>query len=372
MSRILHLSEYTKGGIETHLNEVLKYQSDNHDIYLLVSEFNSDRDSLRISPDRLFMYPYQRKLTYFPKALNSIRQTLRKINPDIVHVHGTFAGLFLRTLFLFKKQRPVVVYCSHGWSFLMDTAPWKRKLYAWVEKAMSIRTDAIIHISKYEYEMAMRYGLSDKKSVVVYNGVSDAAAIGDTKPFEVRQEMINLLFVGRFDRQKGFDLLLEVFNEHRFENVRLYLAGDSVLQQSEYEYPDNAVKLGWIRNSDIDRYMSACDAIIVPSRWEGFGIVAIEALRNKKPVIASNRGALPEIVQHGVNGYVFDFEKKEDLAGIVRSLDKIKLAKMGQAGGRIFDAKFHSDRMNKQIERLYEVAADKPSGSYSAHVKNYV
>ncbi|RKP53841.1 glycosyltransferase family 1 protein [Cohnella endophytica] len=372
MSRILHLSEYTKGGIETHLNEVLKYQSDNHDIYLLVSEFNSDRDSLRISPERLLMYPYKRKPSYFLKAMSSIRKTVKEIDPDIVHVHGTFAGLFLRTLFLFKRKRPVVVYCSHGWSFLMDTVPWKRRLYAWIEKAMSLRTDVIIHISQHEYEMAMRYGLSAKKSVVVYNGVSDAAVQADAIPFVVRADKINLLFVGRFDRQKGFDLLLEVFNEHRFEDVRLYLAGDSVLQQRDYAYPDNAVKLGWIRNSDIDRYMSACDAVIVPSRWEGFGIVAIEALRNKKPVIASNRGALPEIVEHGVNGYVFDFDDKEELAGIVKSLDKVKLAQMGQAGGRIFEAKFHSDRMNKQIERLYEATVDNPGGTFSAEAKNYV
>ncbi|MCD9024058.1 glycosyltransferase family 4 protein [Cohnella silvisoli] len=371
MSRVLHVSEFTKGGIETHLNEVLKYQSESHDIYLIVSEQNSNRDTLQISPDRLFLYPYQRKPQYFLKAMRSIQKTVNEINPDIVHVHGTFAGVFLRTLFFFKRKRPVVIYCSHGWAFLMDTVPWKRKLFALVEKVLSLRTDFIINISNHEYEMAMNYGLSSKKSVVVYNGVSDAPS-SDHLPFAVKKEKINLLYVGRFDRQKGFDLLLEVFNEHMFADVTLYLVGDTVLKQYEFKFPDNAVKIGWVDNSEIDRYMKSCDAVIVPSRWEGFGIVAIEALRNKKPVIASNRGALPEIIQHGVNGYIFDFDNKEELVSVVRSLNKSKLAAMGEIGERIFYEKFHSDKMNKQIERLYEAAVNKPNDRYSVTVKKYV
>lgn len=375
MARILHLSEYTKGGVETHLREVLGYQADRHDVYLLVSAFNADTSSLRIGRERILTYPYKRKPAYFLRAMRSIRKTVGAIDPDIVHVHGTFAGLFLRTLFLFKRRRPLVVYCAHGWSFLMDAVPWKRKLYAWAEKAMSLRTDAIIHISNHEYEMAMRYGLPKGKSTVVYNGVSDAkpsAWPDGSSPFDGPPGRINLLFVGRFDRQKGFDLLLDVFNEHRFDNVRLFLAGESVLQRRDFVYPDNAVKLGWVSNADIDRYMGACDAVVVPSRWEGFGIVAIEALRNRKPVIASNRGALPEIVRHGENGYVFDFENKAELADIVRKLDKRTLARMGEAGGRIFDEKFRSDRMNKQIERLYESVAERTAGVVPANAMNDV
>jgi glycosyltransferase involved in cell wall biosynthesis len=371
MARVLHISEFTKGGIETHLNEVLKYQSESHDIYLMVSEQNSNRNTLQISPDRLFLYPYQRKPKYFLKAMRSIQKTVNEINPDIVHVHGTFAGFFLRTLFFFKRKRPVVIYCSHGWAFLMDTLPWKRKLFAVVEKLLSLRTDFIINISNHEYQMAMNYGLSPKKSVVVYNGVSDAPP-SNHLPFAVKKEKINLLYVGRFDRQKGFDLLLEVFNEHKFEEVNLYLVGDTVLKQCDYKFPDNAIKIGWVDNSEIDRYMKACDAVIVPSRWEGFGIVAIEAMRNKKPVIASNRGALPEIIQHGVNGYIFDFDNKEELVSIVQSLSKSKLIEMGETGERIFYEKFHSDKMNKQIERLYEDAVKKPSDRYSVSVKKYV
>ncbi len=371
MARILHISEFTKGGIETHLNEVLKYQSDNHDIYLITSEQDANLDSFSISPDRLHLYPYKRSPKYFLKAMQSIHRMIKEVNPDIVHVHGTFAGFFLRTLFLLKRKRPIVIYCAHGWAFLMDIQPWKRRVFAGIEKLLSLRTDYIINISQHEYQMSMNYGLSAKKSVVVYNGVSDAP-ISNRLPFDVNKDKINLLYVGRFDRQKGFDLLLEVFNEHLFADVTLYLVGDTVLKEFEYDYPSNAVKMGWVDNSEIDRYIRACDAVIVPSRWEGFGIVAIEALRNKKPVIASNRGALPEIIQHGVNGYIFDFDNKEELVNIIQGLSKNKLEMMGETGERIFYEKFHSDKMNKKIERLYVDALKKQGDSYSVTVKKYV
>jgi len=371
MARVLHLSEYTKGGVGTHLNEVLRYQADRHDVYVMASEHRASREKLRIRPDRLILYPYRRHPKYFLKAIGSIRRTINELRPDIVHVHGTFAGVFLRTLLLFKRKRPVVVYCSHGWAFLMDTRRWKKKLFAWVEKALSVRTDVIIHISNHEYAMALGYGLSPRKSVVVYNGVSDAPSSAGEPPVAVQPDKINLLFVGRFDRQKGFDLLLETFNEHELPNVDLYLAGDSVLNNGEYEYPDNAIRLGWVDNAKIDGYMKACDAVIVPSRWEGFGIVAIEALRNGKPVIASNRGALPEIVRHGVNGYLFDIDDKFGLVRVVRSLDKAKLAEMGRAGERIFAEQFRSDLMNERIERLYEAAANPSKAPFSATVKEF-
>lgn len=371
MARILHISEFTKGGIETHLNEVLNYQSSKHDIYLLASQQNSSQETLRISPDRLYLYPYERKPKYFLEAMKSIHKMINEVKPDIVHVHGTFAGFFLRTLFLFKRKRPVVIYCAHGWAFLMDTKAWKKRVFASVEKLLSFRTDVIINISNHEYQMSMNYGLSSKKSVVVYNGVSDTPST-DFLPFEVQKDKINLLYVGRFDRQKGFDLLLEVFNEHYFGDINLYLVGDTVLKQFDYEFPSNAVKIGWVDNSQIDRYMRACDAVIVPSRWEGFGIVAIEALRNKKPVIASNRGALPEIIQHGVNGYIFDFDHKEELVRIIEELSKDKLEVMGEAGERIFNEKFHADKMNQQIELLYETALSNRRNQYSGAVGKYV
>ncbi len=364
---ILHVTEFTKGGIETHLNEVLSYQADKHEVYLMASELNSNRDTLQIAPERLVLYPYKRSPAQMLRAMLAIRRQIKRIKPDIVHIHGTFAGFFVRLL-LPAIGRPPVIYCSHGWSFLMDTSAWKQSLYAMTEKLLALRTDTIIHISDYEYRMALARGLPERKSAVVYNGISDHRR--EHAPFNVNPNKINLLYIGRFDRQKGFDLLLDTFNRTSYDDIDLYLVGDTVLGAAEYAYPDNAVRLGWVANTEIDRYVQSCDAVIVPSRWEGFGIVAIEALRGGKPVIASNRGALPEIVRHGVNGYLFDFAHPEQLESILRSLDKQTLARMGEEGKRIFADKFRAELMNEQIDRVYDKVRQGRRGSYPAAVNN--
>lgn len=373
MARVLHLSEFTKGGIETHLNEVLGYQSSVHDVYLMVSEQNSSRETLCISPERLIVYPYKRKPVHMLKAMKAMARVMKELEPDIVHVHGTFAGLFARGMHLFRRKRPAIVYCAHGWSFLMDTSPWKKRLYALAERILENRSDAIIHISRHEYRMALAYGLSARKSVVVYNGVSERKPSDvEHSPIETIPSCLNLLYIGRFDRQKGFDRLLDLFRQHDFPNVKLYLIGDTVLKAQTYDFPDNAVRLGWVDNAEIDRYICACDAVIVPSRWEGFGIVAVEALRNGKPVIASRRGALPEIVEHDVNGYLFDFDDTEQLAAIIRGMDKNRLEEMGRAGRDIFHRKFHADGMNGRIESLYRDVLTGRRGRHASAEGKYV
>ncbi|WP_168121091.1 glycosyltransferase [Paenibacillus sp. HB172176] len=372
MARILHLSEFTKGGIETHLNEVLQHQRRTHDIYLMVSEQNSNRDTLCIHPERLIIYPYKRSPAPMLRAMKAIRNVVKKIQPDIIHVHGTFAGLFLRSVLFLKRERPVIIYCSHGWSFLMDISAWKKRCYALIESVLALKSDAIIHISRNEYEKALKLGIPKEKSIIVYNGISNLDELQE-KPIEVDPNKLNLLFVGRFDRQKGFDRLMQVFREEAFPNVQLYLVGDSVLgDKAAIEIPESAAKLGWVEHSLIGACMEACDAVLVPSRWEGFGIVAIEAMRSRKAVIASNRGALPEIVRNGINGYVFDFDDLKQLKAIIRGLDKATLRKMGEAGEALFREHFHADSMNDQIENLYEEAMKRRGSEDSPAIGKYV
>ncbi|MBD2848586.1 glycosyltransferase family 4 protein [Paenibacillus sp. IB182496] len=395
MARIVHVTEFSKGGIETHLNELLIRQSGRHDIYLIAAQQDEAARTLRVAPDRLLLYPYRRHPLAMLQALLHIRRLLRRLAPDIVHVHGTFAGLFVRLALPPGGRRPRVVYCAHGWSFLMDTAPWKRRLYGLAERLLALRTDRVINISANEHRAALRIGIPAAKSSVIYNGISgqekaeNPAARGDAGPepgsepgtlsgateeagtgdtasapavaaadflgerLPSKPPPIRLLYIGRFDRQKGFDVLMDTFRGADFPGVSLQLVGDAVLGGLACDIPDGVTRLGWVPNAEIGRCIDACDALVVPSRWEGFGIVAIEALRGGKPVIASNRGALPEIVAHGETGYLFDFDRPEQLAAIIRGLDKRALAEMAPACRAAFAARFHAERMLAGIERLY-------------------
>lgn len=356
--KVLHIGEYVKGGVSTYVNEVIKYQTNNsniEEVFLTMSEYNSEKE-LPLVQENVLLYKYERSPKFFIKAIKQVFNYIDQINPDIVHIHSTFAGFFVRLPLFFKRKKFKVVYCSHGWAFLMDTSQTKQKIYSLIERVLSIKTDLIINISQYEHDKSLEYKLPENKSVVIHNGISlNEGAKTIQSNIELDSTKINLLFVGRFDRQKGLDILLEFFQKYSPSNINLYVIGAQVLSdQKTVTYKDNVKMLGWVNNKEIDEYYKLADSIIVPSRWEGFGLVATEAMKNKKPVIASNRGALPEIVKDGETGFIFDLDDLSSLHNILQNINKPQLEKMGNKAYQRFQERFTSQTMNEKIVVEYK------------------
>lgn len=364
--KVLHIGEYVVGGVATYLNELVAYQRRFFDVYLMMSDYNSASD-FDLEPDHILRYEYRRHPKYFLQAMKHIRQAIKKIQPDIIHIHSSFAGMLARGLFFVFPQKASVFYCSHGWSFLMDTKPRLKRAYFMIEKMLEFKTDFIINISRYELEQSVQLGMSPSKSRFVYSGLREKksnpsfdANVPAGWSSSDEEGVIRLLFVGRYDRQKGLDVLLDVLAKHPElqDLLRLYVIGDSVLENNEWHFPDNVVRLGWVDNAAIDRYYQQCDAVIMPSRWEGLPLVAIEAMKNRKAVIASNRASLPELVSHELNGYIFDLDQPKELLDILIKLDKKTLAAMGEVGRGIYLERFSADRMNEEFVSLYYEARD--------------
>jgi glycosyltransferase involved in cell wall biosynthesis len=236
----------------------------------------------------------------------------------------------------------------------MDIPEWKRRFYAFVERALAHITDVIINISRHEDQQARAHGIAPGKCVIVRNGVSSRSTSGmASSPFD--EAFINLLFVGRFDRQKGLDLLLRVMRRLQDAPIRLYVIGSSVLNAQAMQPPHNVTMLGWLPRDSLHTYYAAADGLVVPSRWEGFGLVAIEAMRAGTAVIASDRGALPELVEHGTTGYIFHLDENDlsELERMLRGLEKNTLREMGRAGVRHFEQRFTADTMNRSLLDVY-------------------
>ena len=92
----------------------------------------------------------------------------------------------------------------------------------------------------------------------------------------------------------------------------------------------------------------------MPSRWEGFGLVAIEAMKNSKPVIVSNRGALPELIKNNKNGYIFDMDNLNSLILILSKLNKSDLKILGKNARKSFLKNFSACKFVNNIYCLYK------------------
>ena len=351
--RILHVGEYVQGGVATYI-KLLTNHSQNEKIedFLICSDYKSEHN-WNLTNKYVTYYKYKRNILYIPKAILAIRQAIKDIKPDIIYCHSTWAGAFVRIPLLFMNRKCRVVYNAHGWAFLRDTAKWKKRLYALVERILLHVTDVVINVSQYEYNAAIKYRMPPDKLKVIYSGI-DSAWGGIDSRIKLPGK-INLLFVGRFDPQKGLDILIKAFANCSRKDIHLTIIGDNVVGRDfvRKENTERVSFLGWIPHEKLSSYYAQCDAILMPSRWEAFGLVAIEAMKYGKPVIASNRGALPELVKTGVNGYIFDIDNVGELTNLLDSMDKKKLDYMSEMCKKIFWRKFTQHEMLKKTIALY-------------------
>lgn len=351
--KILHIAQIVKGGTAAHLCEVIPWQiqrwgADNVTLLAAADQL----DHLRALPgDRIETFPSARRSAGQLIAMTRVaRRLIREQRPDIVHLHGTFAGAMIRLSYLFRRRgRPIIVYCSHGWSFNMQVRPVARLAYTMIERLLAPVAASIPCISRYEVDTAIERGLPPDKLPLIYNGVADVAAGRKDAPARPG-EGVNLLFMGRPGPQKGFDTLVEAMRLVEDRPVMLHAVGPDV---DPATLGPNIVQHGWQPRSRIPDFIAACDAVVVPSRWEGFGLVVIEAMRQSRAVLASTADALPELVDEGVTGHLFPPDDAQALARLLSGLDPIALAEFGRAGRRKFLDRFTSDQMNLALAALY-------------------
>lgn len=355
--RVLHVTEFLQGGIATYMNELLPWQGRHFgrgQVALVCPEEQSACLSAEVH-DAVQLFPYYRG-GRGPAALLRLARCYRKVvrdwRPSLVHVHSSFAGVICR-LPVLKPDVPLI-YCAHGWAFARDDAPWLCRLFAWVERQLQSRADAIIAISQHEKELAVAAGLDESRICVVSNGLSDIPDYRERKA-RVADGPLRLLFIGRLDRQKGLDWLLKFMQGTDPAKVQLDVVGAAVHSSgtSAGNILANVHFFGWRSPKEVGACLDACDAVIMPSRWEGFGLVAVEAMRKGVPVLASNRGALPEIVGNHQAGWIFDLDKPTMLRKQLTSIASVELMRRGRRGRIRYLEKFTSQRMNEETAALY-------------------
>ncbi|WP_292927809.1 glycosyltransferase family 4 protein [Novosphingobium sp. PASSN1] len=363
--KILHVSEVTVGGIATYFEEIIPAQvaalGQGNVLFLVRSSFARRMPEFGLAT--LFTYrSEERDLGSLWRMLQSYRAVLREHRPDVVHLHSTFAGWVVRAYHMVSfRRRPRIVYCAHGWPFLMENGKLARWLSRRIERVLYHACDRIITISKYEDTEARQIGIKGDKMLMIYNGISaavpDAGASADETATDLADSSLNLLFVGRLDPQKGFDLLETAMQSVRRQDICLHAIGSKIMASKATRAAgatSSAILFhGWLPRPAVLAYMRKCDAVIIPSRWEGFGLVAIEAMRFAKPVIASRVGALPEIVVPGETGYLFAAQDIAGLRDIIEGLDSDELKAMGERGYDRFIAHFTSEELNTRLLACY-------------------
>lgn len=163
---------------------------------------------------------------------------------------------------------------------------------------------AIFTMSQWFADDLISSGISKNKIHVVYAGMNGRRTLLEPSRLEPARERKRLLFLGVDFYRKGGDILLKAFAKLRAElgpNITLTIAGPKIWPMPT-EVPPGVNFLGQVPVTEVSNLYSSHDLFVMPSRFEGFGIVFVEALAHGLPVVARKACAMSEIVKPGING----------------------------------------------------------------------
>jgi glycosyltransferase involved in cell wall biosynthesis len=230
----------------------------------------------------------------YPSSLYRLRNLMRRFRPDVVNVHfpdhqSRFV-LALRRRFKFR-----LVVSLHGDEI-------ERSVTAGSLQSILRAADAVTACSQHLLDQAIRLAPAiTTKAHVVHNGIDLNRFVDKNEHFHPRPYA---LAFGRLTHKKGFDLLLKAFAQSAAEepDIDLIIAGEGEEQQALIQ---QARQLGLERRvhfrgqanpEEVVRLLNGCRFVVVPSRREPFGIVALEALAAGKPLLATRTGGLAEFL----------------------------------------------------------------------------
>lgn len=319
----------------------------------------------------LFFKIIRRINLYFPLLSLIGFYRVKKINPDLVHVH--FATDCVKSWSLLKKFNAPTIVTLHGfdinifkeWWWEGNSGLWMKK---YPERLLEISKHPNVYfiaVSEAIKERAIEYGIPTEKISVSYIGVdTDRFSPGETKITERKQ----ILFVGRLVEKKGCIYLIRAFEkiQNYFPDVSLAIVGNGPLETTLKEYvAKNRVRarfLGALNSDKIKQELDKSRVFCLPSITaengdaEGLGIVILEAQACGVPVITSAKGGAQEGIINGKTGYAHDEKNVDEIAKHLMELlknDNLALSFSTAARRYIMD-NMDIKECTRKLEYLYD------------------
>lgn len=280
---------------------------------------------------------------------------------DIIHAH-LFPTIYYCSVVkrLLGKKCPPLIMTEHN----TDNKRRHKVVLRPLEQFMYKPYDHVISISEQTQKNLLEWIRPSQKSKysVIENGI-DVESFRKAEPLDKKtlypayqEDNILLLTVGRFEKQKNHEGLIKAFAKLP-TNYVLFLCGEGALEQNikalvkDLNISERVVFLGF--RSDVARVMHTADIMVIPSIWEGFGLIAAEAMAAGIPIVASDVPGLKEVV--GDAGMLFNPIDSDEMSKVIISIEqehkRTKMISLGQK--RVLS--FSIDRMMAEYLRAYKL-----------------
>lgn len=306
------------------------------------------------------------------KTNSSIESVVKKILPEIIHIHfAVDATYFIPRINTFKG--PILI-TLHGYDITINKEYWLGHEREWARRYpenlldISLRPNVyFIAVSKAIKQSAIDFGIPESKIVVKYIGVNQ-------KRFTPRETSISssdgILFVGRLVEKKGIMILLsallKIYNKSKSFRPVLTIAGTGYQEEEAKEFVRRhnlrVIFLGAVSYSDVCFHMKKSRVLCLPSisaengDREGFGLVLLEAQATGLPVVTSAHGGALEGVVHGKTGFAFEEKDVDSLVNYLLLIlqDSLLAEQMSYNAIEYVSEKFDLHKCTHELECLYD------------------
>ncbi|MGB9877886.1 MAG: glycosyltransferase [bacterium] len=289
-----------------------------------------------------------------PVVFFRLLKLFRQVKPHIIHTHlKALRYSFLPSLI---ARVPIHIHTVHALAKVDTKKPKDRFINRLIFRLGNVK---IVSVSK-EVAKTVKavYGMD---SVVIYNGVEEEF-LANKEYEKKRSDVVKIFNVASFKKEKNISLLIDAFEKAlaKEEKLRLILVGNGPLKDliqnliEEKRLKEKVILAG--RRSDIPSCLSDCDIFALSSDSEGFGMAIIEAMAMGKPVIATNVGGIPEIVENGYTGLLVPPRNPQLLAEAILKLAKDEKLReeMGKRGRKKVENEFNMKLTAYKYSLLYE------------------
>lgn len=392
-----YYNPYVIGGGEVYLERVVNKLSRDHEIIVIttksysgISSFKPDLEVqnnikiYRFYPLNIYHgFDYPKKATFIkpvwhlinlwnPHVYFIIKKILKKEEPDVVHTHNinistsTFSAInslkltHIHTLhsnqLLSLSMRGILV--KNG-IIIQKFNYFDRRLID-IKRYLSKSVDMVISPSKFILDMHLEYGFfKNAKQVVLPLGVE----LNNTEKSKKKYSIIDILYVGGLSKHKGVHILIKAFKEIKNKNMRLHILGSGA-DTDEFKKiatDSRIVFHGFKTGEELMVFYKKANVVVVPSIcYDNSPMVIYESFMNGTPVIGSRIGGIPELVEDGYNGFLFEAGNVDELKSKLEELMK-NASELKKLEDYAFESakKYVMDVHIKKLEKIYEAAMEK-------------
>ncbi|MDX2038267.1 MAG: glycosyltransferase [Isosphaeraceae bacterium] len=315
--------------------------------------------------------PIGKRFKFDPFALGRLTSFLKSRRFDVIHTWIYAANTYGRVAAR-RAGVPIVITSE------MAVDLWKRPSELRVDRFLAGSTDRIVGNSRAVVDFYADAGIPRDRLAMIYSGIADE------EPPAVDVEAVRrefgfpsgcplLLFVGRLAAQKRVTDLLDALDllQHVQPDLRTLIVGDGPLRReleeraTAFELTSKSLVRFTGHREDVPTLMAAADLLVLPSEYEGLPNVVLEAMRFRKPVVATSAPGTTELVVDEETGVLVPLRNPPLLARAIRDLvrDPERAECLGLAGRARVESQFGVDAMVDAYAALYEeLAASKLGG----------